>query len=248
MKVLLNSAIHHINEVSNAIDQITSINSFMNKLKSLWSVFGSFLSRSIGMIGAGAMKAIKYLNREKDARQFAYPVIYNEYVDMSSINVNPETEDEIFHLFIISSTYAILSLIALVVITSIIWGINYIRKLKHRRSTLNSKIQNPLSKLVPQNSILRKQYLKYGIQRLCSYLLIGLMSASFVGGPLGMLSGAIPVIISSIVCSINDLKALKNPLEDQFIVFTKSYVIVVLVLLTVNFCWLLFYYLLILSY
>jgi len=61
MKVLLNSAIHHINEVSNAIDQITSINSFMNKLKSLWSVFGSFLSKSIGMIGAGAMKAIKYL-------------------------------------------------------------------------------------------------------------------------------------------------------------------------------------------
>jgi hypothetical protein len=156
--------------------------------------------------------------------------------------------NEIFHLFIISSTYAILSLIALVVITSIIWGINYIRKLKHRRSTLNSKIQNPLSKLVPQNSILRKQYLQYVIKKFCSYLLIGLMSASFVGGPLGMLSGAIPVIISSIVCSINDLKALKNPLEDQFIVFTKSYVIVVLVLLTVNFCWLLFYYLLILSY
>jgi hypothetical protein len=60
MKELLSSAITHINEVANAIDEITSINSFMNKLKSLWSVFGSFLSRSIGMIGTVAIKAIKY--------------------------------------------------------------------------------------------------------------------------------------------------------------------------------------------
>jgi hypothetical protein len=60
MKMLLNSAIKHITEVSNAIDQITSINLFMNKLKSIWSVFGSFLSKSIGMIGTVAKKAIKY--------------------------------------------------------------------------------------------------------------------------------------------------------------------------------------------
>jgi hypothetical protein len=61
MKVLLNSAITHIKEVSNCIDQITSINSLMNKLKSLWSVFGSFLGKSIGMISTVAMKAIKYV-------------------------------------------------------------------------------------------------------------------------------------------------------------------------------------------
>jgi hypothetical protein len=61
LKDHLNNAISLIKDVSNSIDEITSINSFMNKLKSLWSVFGSFLGKGIGMIGAGAMKAIKYL-------------------------------------------------------------------------------------------------------------------------------------------------------------------------------------------
>ncbi len=61
LKELLNKAITLIKDVGNSIDEITSINSFMGKLKSLWSVFGSFLGKGIGMIGAGAMKAIKYL-------------------------------------------------------------------------------------------------------------------------------------------------------------------------------------------
>ena len=43
---------------------------------------------------------ISYLNREKDARQFAYPIIYLENVNMSSINSNNETDKEIFNLFI----------------------------------------------------------------------------------------------------------------------------------------------------
>ena len=43
---------------------------------------------------------ISYLNREKDARQFAYPIIYLENVDMSSINSNNETDEDIFNLFI----------------------------------------------------------------------------------------------------------------------------------------------------
>ena len=60
IKVLLNSAIAHIKEVSNAIDEITTMNSFVAKLKSLWSVFGSFLSSGMGMIGGIAMKAIKF--------------------------------------------------------------------------------------------------------------------------------------------------------------------------------------------
>jgi hypothetical protein len=60
LKAHLNSAITLIKDVGNSIDDITSINLFMNKLKSLWSVFGSFLGKGAQMIGTVAIKAIKY--------------------------------------------------------------------------------------------------------------------------------------------------------------------------------------------
>jgi len=42
---------------------------------------------------------ISYLNREKDARQFAYPVIYLENVNMSSNDTNSDSDDNTILLF-----------------------------------------------------------------------------------------------------------------------------------------------------
>ncbi len=92
--------------------------------------------------------------------------------------------------------------------------------------------------------MLENKYLKYGIKKFFSYLLIGLMASSFMCGVLGMLAGAIPVIICSIICSIHDVKTLKTPPHDPFIVFTKRHIIIALILLVVSLCWYLYYHLL----
>ena len=81
------------------------------------------------------------------------------------------------------------------------------------------------------------KYFQYMIKKFWSYLLIGLMSASFIVGPLGMLCGLIPVIICSIVCTINDFTTLKKNPNNQLALFTKSHIIYALILLITNIGW-----------